>query len=76
MPACFSEQGGSQRRQELFIEEFLRRLREAPPGTRVYMQCGDVFKTADAHSLAERRIARRAAVVRDGGGDEGEEPRQ
>jgi hypothetical protein len=51
--------------QERFIEEFLRRLREAPAGTRVYMRVGDVFKPADVHSLDELRAARRAAVVRD-----------
>ena len=33
--------------RELFIDEFLRRLREAPPGTRVYMRVGDVFRDAD-----------------------------
>jgi hypothetical protein len=35
-----------QKQQELqqqFIAEFVRRLREAPDGTRVYMRCGDVF---------------------------------
>jgi len=51
--------------QERFIEEFLRRLREAPAGTRVYMRVGEVFKPADVHSLDELRAARRAAVVRD-----------
>jgi hypothetical protein len=51
------------------LTEFLRRLREAPPGTRVYMPVGDVFKDADVHGLDEWR----AAVVRDDdvvGGDE------
>jgi hypothetical protein len=30
--------------KERFFAEFLRRLREAPPGTRVYMRVGDMFK--------------------------------
>ena len=29
--------------QQQFIAEFVRRLREVPDGTRVYMRCGDVF---------------------------------
>jgi hypothetical protein len=29
--------------QQQFIAEFVRRLREAPDGTRVYMRCDDVF---------------------------------
>jgi hypothetical protein len=29
--------------QQQFIAEFVRRLREAPDGARVYMRCGDVF---------------------------------
>ena len=58
--------------KERFFAEFLRRLREAPPGTRVYMRCGDVFKDADVHSLDEWRAAHRAAV----GDDEGEELRR
>jgi hypothetical protein len=61
--------------KERFFAEFLRRLREAPPGTRVYMRCGDVFKDADVHSLDERRGARRVAVVSDDD-DAGEEPRR
>jgi hypothetical protein len=32
-----------QQRQQQFIAEFVRRLGEAPDGTRVYMRCGDVF---------------------------------
>ena len=51
--------------QEQFLAEFLRRLRAAPPGTRVYMAVGDLFKNADVHSLDEFRIARRARVLRD-----------
>jgi hypothetical protein len=58
--------------RERFLAEFLRRLREAPPGTRVYMRVGDVFKDADVHSIDELRAARRAAVVRDDD-DEGED---
>jgi len=57
--------------RERFIAEFLRRLREAPPGTRVYMRCGDVFKDADVVSIDELRTAREAALVRDD--DDGEE---
>ena len=51
--------------RELFIDEFLRRLREAPPGTRVYMRVGDVFRDADVVSIDELRAAREAALVRD-----------
>jgi hypothetical protein len=61
--------------QERFIDEFLRRLREAPEGERVYMRVGDLFKLADVHSIDELRAARRAAVVRDHDDDEGEPPR-
>jgi hypothetical protein len=32
-----------QQLQQQFIAEFVRRLREGPDGTRVYMRCGDVF---------------------------------
>ncbi len=53
--------------RELFIDEFLRRLREAPPGTRVYMRVGDVFRDADVVSIDELRAAREAALVRDNG---------
>ena len=59
--------------RELFIDEFLRRLREAPPGTRVYMRVGDVFKDADVVSDDELAAARDAAVARDDA-DEREEP--
>ena len=62
--------------RELFIAEFSRRRREAPPGTRVYMRVGDVFKDADVISIDELRTAREAAVVRDNDADEGEEPRR
>jgi len=57
--------------QEQFIDEFLRRLREAPPGTRVYMRVGDVFRDADVVSIDELRAAREAALVRDN--DDGKE---
>jgi len=57
--------------RELFIDEFLRRLREAPPRTRVYMRVGDVFKDADVVSIDELRAAREAALVRDN--DDGKE---
>jgi hypothetical protein len=59
--------------RELFIDEFLRRLREAPPGTRVYMRVGDVFRDADVVSIDELRAAREAKVVRDVDNDEGED---
>ncbi len=57
--------------RELFIDEFLRRLREAPPGTRVYMRVGEVFRDADVVSIDELRAAREAALVRDN--DDGKE---
>ena len=57
--------------REMFIDEFLQRLREAPPGTRVYMRVGDVFKDADVVSIDELRAAREAALVRDN--DDGKE---
>jgi hypothetical protein len=50
--------------QERFIEEFLRRFREAPAGERVYMRVGDLFNPADVHSIDDLRAARRAAVVK------------
>jgi len=56
--------------REMFIDEFLQRLREAPPGTRVYMRVGDVFKDADVVSIDELRAAREAALIRDD--DDGE----
>ena len=49
--------------RERFIAEFLRRLRQAPPGTRVYMRVGDVFRNADVVSIDELRAAREVAVV-------------
>ena len=59
--------------RELFIDEFLRRLREAPPGTRVYMRVGDVFRDADVVGIDELRAAREAKVVRDVDSDAGED---
>jgi hypothetical protein len=53
-----------------FIAEFARRLREAPPGERVYMRVGEVFKDADIYSLDEWRAARWAAVFGDDDGRE------
>lgn len=58
--------------RDRFLAKFLRRLRETPPGTRVYMPVGDVFNDADVHSIDELRAARHAAVVRDDD-DEGED---
>jgi hypothetical protein len=57
--------------RELFIAEFSRRLREAPPGVRVYMRVGDVFKGADIVSIDELRAAREATLARDN--DDGKE---
>ena len=57
--------------RERFIAEFSRRLREASPGTRVYMRVGDVFKDADVISIDELRAAREATLVRDN--DDGKE---
>jgi len=55
-----------QQRQR-FIAEFVRRLHEAPPGQKVFMQVGDLFKDADVISIDELRAARRTA---DDDGDE------
>ena len=43
----------------LFIAEFVRRLRAAAPGERVYMRVGDVFKDADVIDLDKWQAARR-----------------
>ncbi len=59
--------------RERFLAEFLRRLREAPPGTRVYMRVGDVFKDADVVGIDELRAAREAKVVRDVDNEDGED---
>ena len=53
-----------------FFAEFLRRLRDAPPGERVYMRVGDVFKDADIHNLAEWRAASWSAVFGDYEGED------
>jgi hypothetical protein len=55
-------------RQQLFLEEFLRRVREAAPGERVYMAVGDLFETAEVHDLEKVSTTRRAPVDR---GEEG-----
>jgi len=61
-------------KRALFIAEFLRRLREAAPGERVYMRVGDVFKDADVVDLDAWQAARRTDARRkDGRGtDHGE----
>lgn len=41
--------------REMFIAEFARRLREVPPGMKVFMCVGDLFRDADVISLDERR---------------------
>ena len=53
-----------EQQRERFLAEFLQRMREAPPGTRVYMPIGDMFKDADVHNIEEFRAARRGAAVR------------
>ena len=62
-------------KREQFLAEFLRRLRDPPAGTRVYMPVGDVFKDADIQNFDEWRAARGATAVHDDD-DEGEEPRR
>jgi hypothetical protein len=59
--------------QERFVDEFLRRLREAPPGERVYMRVGDLFKPADVVSIDKLRADREAALLRDDDDVEGED---
>jgi hypothetical protein len=59
--------------RERFIAEFLHRLREAPPGTRVYMSVADVFRSADVVSIDELRAAREATAVGDVNNDESED---
>jgi hypothetical protein len=53
-----------QQRKRLYAE-FLRRLREAPPGTRVYMAGDDLFMDADLYRLENWRAAHRVGKVRD-----------
>jgi hypothetical protein len=48
-----------ERERALFIAEFLRQLREAAHGERVYMRVGDMFKGADVIDLSEWQAARR-----------------
>jgi hypothetical protein len=40
--------------RERFLAEFLRRLREAPPGTRVHMRVGDVLPQAQQATRFDR----------------------
>src|SRR5260370_7041070 len=49
-------------RQERLMEEFLRRIREASPGERVYMAVGDLFEAAQVHDLNQGRAAPRGAA--------------
>ena len=49
--------GSSCSERALFIAEFLRRLREAAHGERVYMSVGDMFKDADVIDLSEWQAA-------------------
>jgi hypothetical protein len=48
-----------ERERALFIAEFLRRLRDAAPGERVYMRVGDMFEDADVIALSEWQAAQR-----------------
>jgi hypothetical protein len=52
-----------EQQRERFLAEFLQRIREAPPGTRVYMAVGDMFKDADVRNIEELRAARWGAAV-------------
>jgi hypothetical protein len=58
--------------RDLVIADFARRLREAPPGMRVFMRVGDLFRDADVIDIEEFRTRRhRAPAVRGNGNDEG-----
>ena len=57
--------------QERLLEQFLRRLREAPSGVRVYMAVGDLFKSAEVRDLDAVRTAGRGPVVRSDEGEDG-----
>ena len=46
-----------QQERALFIAEFVRRLRAAAPGERVYMRVGDLFKDADVIDLVDWQAA-------------------
>ncbi len=46
------------------VAEFVRCLRAAAPGERVYMPVGDVFKDADVIDLKNWQAARRKAARR------------
>jgi hypothetical protein len=56
-----------QQERALFIAEFVRRLRAAAPGERVYMRVGNVFKDADVIELREWQAARRKQAHRKSG---------
>ena len=56
--------------QELLLAEFLRRLREAPSGTKVYMPVGDLFRNADVVRIDDLR------TVREAGDDENDDTTQ
>src|SRR5258708_36969000 len=59
-------------RQERLMEEFLRRIREASPGERVYMAGGGLFEAAEGPAGNQGRTAPRAAAdPRGGGGGKG-----
>jgi hypothetical protein len=49
--------------REQFIAEFLRRVREAPPGTRVYMPVGDMFKDADVVHVDDWRAGGHVSII-------------
>ena len=52
-------------KQQLFLEEFLRRTQEAPVGERVYMAVGDLFEAAEVRDLNEvRAVVPRWAPLR------------
>ena len=53
----------TEQQRERFLAEFLQRIREAPPGTRVYMAVGDMFKDADVHNIEELRAESRTALM-------------
>lgn len=41
--------------QKLFIEQFLRRLKELPSGERLYMAAADLFMDAEEHGIHGQR---------------------
>jgi hypothetical protein len=40
-----------EQQRERFLAEFLQRIREAPPGIRVYMAVGDMFSTHPTNAV-------------------------